>query len=99
MCGRWQRAWGHYRISKGNALFFAKKALMCDPKIPVKKRIRAFYASCVSSVLHGAGERAYTLSLMQALRIWELGKLRRVLCLRRTHEADGPDDCQAVAEA
>ena len=88
-----------HRISKGNALFFAKKALMCDPKIPVKKRIRAFYASCVSSVLHGAGERAYTQSMMQALRIWELGKLRRVLCLRRTHEADGADDCQAVAEA
>ena len=62
---------------------FAKKALLCDPKIRVKKRIRAFYASCVSSVLHGAGERAYTQSMMQALRIWELGKLRCVLCLRR----------------
>ena len=36
---------------------FATKALLCDPKIPVKKRIRGFYASCGSSVLHGA-ERA-----------------------------------------
>ena len=25
----------------------------------------------------------YTVSMFQALRIWELGKLRRVLCLRK----------------
>ena len=28
-----------HRISKGNSLFYAKKALFCDPKIPVSKRI------------------------------------------------------------
>ena len=53
-----------HRISKGNALYVAKNSLLCDPKIPVKNRIGAFDASCVSSVLHGAGERAYTLSMM-----------------------------------
>ena len=72
-----------HRISKGNSLFFAKKAMLCDPKVPVKRRIRAFYSTCVAAVLHGAGEWAYTQSMFQALRIWELGKLRRVLCLRR----------------
>ena len=50
---------------------------------PVKRRIDAFYSSCVPAALHGAGEWAYTQSMFQALRIWELGKLRRALCLRR----------------
>ena len=31
-----------HRISKGNSLFYAKKALLCDPKVPVKRRIHAF---------------------------------------------------------
>ena len=61
-----------HRISKANSMFYAKKALFWDPKLPVKKRIEAFYSTC-----DGAGEWAF------ALRIWELGKLRRVLCLRR----------------
>ena len=45
--------------------------------------VEAFYSTCVPAALHGAGEWAYTQSMFQALRIWELGKLRRVLCLRR----------------
>ena len=45
--------------------------------------IDAFYSTCVPAALHGAGEWAYTQWMFQALRIWELGKLRRVLCLRR----------------
>ena len=49
----------------------------------MKKRIEAFYSTCVPTALHGAGEWAKTQSMFQALRIWELGKLRRVLCLRR----------------
>ena len=64
-------------------LFYAKKALFCDPKLPVKKRIKAFYSTCVPAALHGAGEWAYTQSMFQALRIWELGKLRLVQCFRR----------------
>ena len=40
--------------------------------------------------LHSAGEWACTQSMFQALRIWELGKLRRVLRLRRR-----PNECWA----
>ena len=72
-----------HRISKANSMLYAKKALFCDPKLPVKRRIDAFHSTCVLAALHGAGEWAYTQSMFQALRIWELGKLRRVLCLRR----------------
>ena len=57
-------------------MFYAKKVLFCDPKLPVKRRIDAFYSTCVPAALHGAGEWAYTQSMFQALRIWELGKLR-----------------------
>ena len=31
-----------HRISKANSMFYAKKALFCDPKLPVKRRIDAF---------------------------------------------------------
>ena len=79
-----------HRISKANSMLYAKKALSCDPKRPVKRRIDAFYSTCVPAVLHGAVELAYTQSMFQALRIWELEKLRRVLCLRRR-----PDECWA----
>ena len=79
-----------HRISKANSMFYAKKALFCDPKLPVKRRIDAFYSTCVPAALHGAGEWAYTQSMFQSLRIWELGKLRRVLCLRRR-----PNECWA----
>ena len=41
-----------------NSLFTAKKRLLCDPKIPVKRRIHAFLSTCVAAALHGAGERA-----------------------------------------
>ena len=81
-----------HRISKANSMFYAKKALFCDPKLPVKKRIEAFYSTCVPAALHGAGEWAYTQSMFQALRIWELGKLRCVLCLRRRPN-EGWVDC------
>ena len=54
----------------------------------MKRRIDALYSTCVPAALHGAGEWAYTQSMFQALRIWELGKLRRVLCLRRR-----PNEC------
>ena len=77
-----------HRISKANSMFYAKKALFCDPKLPVKKGIDAFYSTCVPAARHGAGEWAYTQSMFQALRIWELGRLRRVLCLRRR-----PNEC------
>ena len=71
-------------ISIANSMFHAKKALLCDPKLPVKRRIHAFYSTCAAAaVLHGVGEWAYTQSMFQALRIWGLGELRRVLCLRR----------------
>ena len=43
-----------------------------------------------SATLHGAAEWAYTQSMFQALPNWELGKLRRVLCLRRR-----PNECWA----
>ena len=85
--GTWLDNWGcpeanmWCKISKANSMFYAKKALFCDPNLQVKKRIEAFYSTCVPAALHGAGEWAYTQSLFQALRIWELGKLRRVLCL------------------
>ena len=79
-----------HRISKVNSIFCAKKALFCDPKLPVKRRINAFYSTCVPAALHGADEWAHTQSMFQALRIWELGKLRRVLCLRRR-----PNECWA----
>ena len=69
-----------HRISKANSMFYAKKALFCDSKLP----------TCVPAALHGADEWAYTQSMFQALRIWELGKLHRVVCLRRR-----PNDCWA----
>ena len=47
-----------HRIAKANSLFTAKKRLLCDPKIPVKRRIHAFLSTCVAAALHGAGERA-----------------------------------------
>ena len=34
-----------HRISKANSMFYAKKALFCDSKIPVKRRIDAFYST------------------------------------------------------
>ena len=49
-----------HRISKANSMFYAKKALICDPKLPVKRRIDAFYSTCVPAALRGAGEWAYT---------------------------------------
>ena len=61
-----------HRIFQGFSMFYEKKALLCDPKLTVKRRVHAFHSTC-----------AYTQSMFQALRIWELGKLRRVLCLRR----------------
>ena len=59
-------------------------------KLPVKRRSHAFYLTCAAAVLHGAGDWAYTQSIFQAPRIWEMGKLRRVLCLRRR-----PNKCWA----
>ena len=49
-----------HRVSKANSMFYAKKALFCDPKLPVKRRFDAFYSTCV---LHGAGEWAYLQSM------------------------------------
>ena len=47
-----------------------KKALFCDPKLPVKRRIDAFYSTCVLAGLRCDGEWAYTQSMFLALRIW-----------------------------
>ena len=52
--------------------------------------IDAFHSTCAPAALHGAGELDYTQSMLQALRTWELVKLRRVLCLRRR-----PNECYA----
>ena len=68
---------------EGNSMFYAKKILYCDSKIPVHKCIDTFYSTCVPTVLHGAGEWAHTQGMFQSLRTWELGELRRILCLRR----------------
>ena len=65
-----------HRISEANSMFYAIEALFCDPKLPVKRRIDAFFSTWPPAALHGAGEWAYTQSMFQALRIWELGKLR-----------------------
>ena len=73
-----------HRVSKANSMFYSKKALFCDFKLLVKRRIHAFYSTCAAAVLHGASEWAYTQSMC------ELGKLRRVLCLRRR-----PNECRA----
>ena len=76
-----------HRLAKANSLFNAKKPLLCDPKILVKRRIQCFLLYLrVAAALNGAGEWAYTQSMFQAIRIWELSKLRRVLCLRRRAE-------------
>ena len=40
-----------HRISKANSMFYAKKALFCDPKLPVKKRIEAFAYRLLFTVL------------------------------------------------
>ena len=64
---------------KQTPCFYAKKALLCDPKLPVQRRIHAFYSTCAAAVLHGAGEWAFTQAMFPALRIWEIGKLCRVL--------------------
>ena len=47
-----------HRILKANSMFYAKKALFCDTNLPVKRRIDAFYSTCVPAALHGAGEWA-----------------------------------------
>ena len=44
-----------HRISKANSMFYAKKALFCDPKLPVKSRVDAFYSTCAPAALHVAG--------------------------------------------
>ena len=55
-----------------------------------QKAYRRLLLDVCTSALHGAGEWAYTQSMFQALRICELVKLRRVLCLRRR-----PNECWA----
>ena len=93
--GEWWKAWRHWESGwtivavqkpargtgspKPTPCFTRRKALFCDPELPVKRRIDAFYSTCVPAALH---------FMFQALRIWELGKLRRVLCLRRR-----PNEC------
>ena len=81
-----------HRAAKANSMFYAKKALFCDPKLPVKRRTGAFYSTCAPAALHGAGEWAYTQSMFQALRLWEASsspvlaqETKRVL--GRPHEA------------
>ena len=74
-----------HMISKANSMFLREEGFA---KLPMKMRVDAFFSTCVPAALHGAGEWAYTQSMFQALRIWEMGKLRRVLCLRRR-----PNEC------
>ena len=58
--------------------------------IPKANSMFCAYSTYAPAALHGAGECAYTHSMFQALRFWELGKLRRVLCFRRR-----PNECWA----
>ena len=44
-----------HRLAKANSLFYAKKSLFCDPKIPIKRRIHAFYSTCVAAALQENG--------------------------------------------
>ena len=74
----WSESSMWHRISKANSMFYGRKALFCDSKLPVHKRMDAFCSMCVPAAFHGAGEWAYTQSMFQPLRIWELGKLRFV---------------------
>ena len=39
-----------HRLAKANSLFFAKKSPFCGPKIPIKRRIHAFYSTCMVQV-------------------------------------------------
>ena len=72
---RWVRGWtlvaAQRHLQSQLHVFFLKKALLCDPKLPVKRRIHAFYSTCAVAVLRGACEWAFTQSMFHALRIWE----------------------------
>ena len=57
-----------------------KRPFFCDPKIPVSKRISAFYSTCVPTVLHGSGEWACTQGMFQSLRSWGDGVNYDVFC-------------------
>ena len=75
------RLW--HRISKANRPYcvipnFQSRGVL----VPFIRRVLQRYFMAL--------ERAHTQSMFQALRIWELGKLRRVLCLRRR-----PNECWA----
>ena len=72
-----------HRISKGNSMFYAKKTLFCDPKTrstnaltPSTLRVYLLYFMALEN---GHIRRG----MFHSLRTWELGKLRRILCLRR----------------
>ena len=72
-----------HRISKGNSLIYAKKAFSVTPRFRSASAYQPFYSTCVPTVLHGSGEWAFTQGMFQSLLSWELGKLRRILCLRK----------------
>ena len=98
--GEWSRAWRHWergwtieaarrlacgiRISKTNSMFHAKKALFCDPKLPVKRRIDAFYSTCSMVLVNGPARSQC--SGHCAFGNWEASSS---LCLRRRPNA-GP---------
>ena len=51
---------GQYVAQNLQSQLYAKKALFCDPQLPVKRRTDAFHSTCVQAAPHGAGEWAYT---------------------------------------
>ena len=40
-----------------------EEGFVFDPKLPVKRRIDAFYSTCVPAALHGAGECLHTVNV------------------------------------
>ena len=79
--GRSESSFWH-RIAKASSLFYAKNPLLCDLKIPVKRRIHPFYSTCVAAAPHGAGEWVDTINVSGSAHL-EAGKRRRVSSLRR----------------
>ena len=95
-----------HRIAKANSLFHANQRLLCDPKIPVKRRIHAFLVNVRGSSAAWCRRTGYTQSVFQALRT--LGAWQAQTCLMPTqkgnrdlgglHEADRTSGGEAAEE-
>ena len=58
--GTWLDNREHVAQNLQNQLHVLREEGFVDPKLPVKRRIDAFYSTCAPAALHGAGERTYT---------------------------------------